>query len=135
VSDMGRNRFFSWKTPQANDGNTGMFHNLPVELQLTAVTCAMEHAPDTRESNTNDLACQLQAKQDEQELAKRAVLAGASDECTECLIHHMLGESERFWRTPIDAKEGLKSLGFKKDKELVLQDNINIPCKGHVWED
>ena len=74
VSDMDRNRFFSHAIPKANTGNTGMFHNFPDELQLTNVMCSMEHTPDTRKSNTNDLACQHQAKDGKQELAKKEVL-------------------------------------------------------------
>jgi len=97
-----------------------------VELQLPNVMCAMEHAQDTREINIKALACQHQAKRDKQELAKQEVLEGASDEYIECLIHHMLGELERFWRKPSDIKEGLKSLEYKKDKELALRDNVNI---------
>jgi len=34
-----------------------------------------------------------------------------------------------------DVKKGLKSLEFKKDKELALRDNINIGFKGYGWED
>ena len=80
VSNMARNRFFLYDTPHTNDGNTCMFHNLPDELQLSAFICAMEHTPDTRESNTNALACQYQTKGDKQELANQEVLKGASNE-------------------------------------------------------
>ena len=57
--------------------------------------------------------------------------ARASDEYIEALIHHKLGESERSWKIAQEAKDGLRMLEYKCNKELVLKDNINIRYKGY----
>ncbi|KAL7537517.1 hypothetical protein ACHAXR_007880 [Thalassiosira sp. AJA248-18] len=118
VSDMARNSFLSRAKPGTDDGNTGLFHKMPEELQLTAVMCAIEYAPETRESNSNALDLQHKAKQARQELVKKAGLENASDEYTECLIHHKLWDAEHCWKTSNEVKKGPKRIEFKKDKEL-----------------
>jgi len=58
VSDISRNRFFLREKVKSYDGNTGRFHCLPDELQLTAVIYAHEHSPDTLETNSRELDLQ-----------------------------------------------------------------------------
>ena len=49
ISNMKRNGFLGHK------GDKGLFHNLPPELQLTAIMTAVQFAPATREINNDAL--------------------------------------------------------------------------------
>jgi len=129
-----RNGFLA-RDRDATDGNKGMLHRLPEELQLTAVMCAMKFAPVTRKSNSTDLGRQPQAKREKEVPKKKEGFANASDGYIECLIHHKLGESGTYWKTPEDVQEGIKRLQFKCEKEATLKDNINIRFKGFGWGD
>jgi len=135
VSDMARNKFLSRAKPEANDGNTGLFHQLPGELQVTALMCAIEFAPDTRESNNAALQAQDAANQARKELRKQEKFANATDEYIECLIHHTLWGSERCWKTKKEVKDGLRSLEYKTDKYAALKDNFMIRFLGFGWKD
>ena len=134
VSDLARNKFLKMEMAQQLE-TKGMFHGLPEELQLTAVMCAMQFAPDTRHAKSIYLESQHQAKHTKQELKKKEGVANASDEYIECLIHHKLGESERYRKTPKDVRVGIRSLQFKCDREAGLMDIINIRFKGYGWGD
>ena len=53
-----------------DDRARGLFHGFPEELKITAVMCAMELAPATRELNNAALA-QRQTKKDKEDLIKK----------------------------------------------------------------
>lgn len=112
-----------------------MFHGLPEELQLTAVMCAMQFAPATRQSNSDALDAQRRAKRQKEEALKQLGLEKATEEHIECLIYHMMYGSERFWKTTDEVREGMKGLRYKKDKEQALKDNIQMRFRGLGWVD
>ena len=115
ISDINRNGFLD-RSPIDDDTATGMFHGLREELQLTAVMCAMEFAPATRQANNDALEAQRRAKRQKEEIVKQLGLEKATDEHIECLIYHKMYESDRCWKTREEVTEGLKALRFKKDK-------------------
>ncbi len=55
VSDMTRNNLMSRGTTNEQNGNHGMFHQLPEQLQITVIMYAMNFAPGTRASNNEGL--------------------------------------------------------------------------------
>ena len=135
VSDMSRNKFLSRDHNLERQGNEGMFHRFPDELQITSVMTAMKFAPETRESNNGNLKAQKKDATLKQDLRKKVGFENAKDEYIECLIHHKLGESGRCWKTVKQVRDGLKMIEYKCDKEAVLKDNINIRFKGYGWAD
>ena len=55
ISDMARNGFLyrPTKNKETSDKKTSLFHDLPEELQITAIMCAVQEAPATRQSKTD----------------------------------------------------------------------------------
>ena len=130
VSDVSRNGFLSRPTTRKEMKATkrhGLFHDLPEELNMTAVMAAMEQAPATRVTSNDALNRQREAKRQRDELVKREELEKAF---IKCLIYHRMYHSDRCWKTAAHVKRGMKSLKLKKDKEAALRDNINMRFKG-----
>ena len=59
----------------------------------------------------------------------------ASNEYIECLIYHKLWNSDRCWKTLVEVQKGVKALIYKKDKDEVLKDNLQMRFKGFGWEE
>ena len=95
----------------------------------------MEMTPATRDSNNHDLDLQRQAKRDTEKLIKKQGLEKASNEYIGCLIYHKLWNSDRCWKTPAEVQKGVKALIYKKDKEEVLKDNLQMRFKRFGWEE
>ena len=131
VSDMGRNGFMDHSTKKGD--KLGLFHDLPDELQITAIMCAMEFAPATQESNCHELERRRLAKQKKDAILKEEGMEKATDEYIECLIHHRMASSERCWKTVAEVRKGVNALTYKNEKETALKDNIQIRFKGYGW--
>ena len=57
ISDMAMNGLLDWPTTnkEMSDKKKSMFCDLSVELRITAIMCAVQEAPDTRQSKTDSL--------------------------------------------------------------------------------
>ena len=97
ISDLTRNGFLKRPATKKDfeEGIRGLFHGLPDELQITSVMCAMEMAPETRETNNYEMERQRDAKREKEELIKELSLERASDLYIECIIYHQLWLSDR----------------------------------------
>ena len=64
IINMSINGYLSCPTTKKDlkEGNRGMFHDFPEELQLTAVMAAMEDAPVTHQSNNQSLQLQSERR-------------------------------------------------------------------------
>ena len=130
ISDMKRNGFLS----RDGEGN-GLFHDLPPELQLTALMTALQFAPDTRQLNNAGLERARETKRQKEELLKQLGLEKATNEYIDCLIYHKMYDSDRCWKTAAEVRNRVKNLQYKKDKFAALKDNIQIRFMGFGWED
>ena len=115
ISDMARNGFLDRPTTkkEMSGKKTSLFHDLPEELQITAMMCAMEEAPATRESNNNALEKQRESKRERDELVKQGGLEKATNGYIKCLIYREMWGSDRHWKTSTAVKKGVKSLTLK----------------------
>ena len=73
ISDMACNGLLDRPTTnkKISDKKTGIFHYFPYELKITAIVCAVHEYLYTRQTNTNDMDRQSNAKQERDNLVKR----------------------------------------------------------------
>ena len=138
VSDVNRNRFLFRPTTQQDIKNDkrGMFHSFPEELQIAAVTAAMEWSAATKENNNIALERQRDAKRTKEEMAKKKFMASAHDRYDKSRMYYwMWYNSEQCWKTEEDVTLGLAMLTYKKDMEKALRENILIRYDGFGWKD
>ena len=94
---MARNFFLDQPTTNISDKKTNLFHDFPEELQISAIICAVKDAPDTRQSNTNNMDRHRNAKQERDKMLKQEILDKATYELTLCLIYRQMWDSD--WRS------------------------------------
>ena len=82
-----------------------MFHDFLEELQINAIICALQEAPDTRKSTTNAMDRQLNTKQERDKLVKREGLDKATDEFIQCIIYIQMWDSDWLWKTDGEVKK------------------------------
>ena len=70
--------------------------------------CAVQEAPDTRKSNTNDMDRQLNAKYERYKLVKREVLEKATDGFIRCLFYRQMWDYYRRCKTAGQVKNWLE---------------------------
>ena len=65
ISDMASNVLLVQltKNKESSDKKKSIFHDLPEELQITDIMCAVQEASDIRQLNTNAMDRQRNAKQ------------------------------------------------------------------------
>ena len=107
IIDMARNGFLDQPTTnkEMSDKKTGKFHDFPEELQITAIMCALQEDPATRQSNTNAMDRQRNAKQDIYNMVNWSLLEKATDKFIQCLIYRQMWESDRPWKTAGEVKK------------------------------
>ena len=66
ISDISRNEYLSCPITKKDlkEGNRGLFHDLPEDLQLNDVMAAMEDAPVTHKANNQSLELQCEIRQE-----------------------------------------------------------------------
>ena len=89
ISNMARNGFLDRpiKNKETSDKKTSLFHDLPEEFHITAIMCAVQEAPATRQSNADAMGRHRNAKQERDNLVKREGLERATYEFIQCLIY------------------------------------------------
>ena len=107
-----------------------MFHDFLEKLQITAIMCSVQEAPDTVPSNTDAMDRHFNSKQERDDLMKRGGLENATDEFIQCLIYRQMWDSDRLWKTAGEVKKEVRDLELKKEKESGLKDNIQMQYKG-----
>ena len=85
-----------------------MFHDFPEELQITDSICAVQEAPDTRQTNTDAMDRQRNSKQERDNLVKWEGLEKETDEFIQCLIYRQMWDSDRRWKTAGEVKKKLQ---------------------------
>ena len=72
IGYMARNGFLYLHTTnkETSDKKTSLFHDLPGELNITAIMCAVQEAPPTRQPNRNAMDRQRNSKPDRDKLVK-----------------------------------------------------------------
>lgn len=134
ISDMKRNGFMNRGGKKKGD-TRGKFYELPEELQITAVMAAMENASATRESNNHALNRMREYRQQKEDALKEVNLEKATTEYIGNLIYHAMNKSDRYCSTKNEMNDMLRSLQYKKDKEALIKDNINIRWRGFGWSE
>ena len=73
IRNMARNIFLDQPTTNMDmsDKKTSLFHDLPEELQITAIMCTVQEAPNTIQSNTDDMYRHSNSKKERDKLVKR----------------------------------------------------------------
>ena len=106
ISDVDRNEFLDQPTTkkETSDKKTSIFHDFPNDLQITAIMCALQEAPDTRQSNTNDTKKGL-IKQDRNKLVKGEGFEKATYGYIQCLIYRQMWDSDWRWKTSGEVKK------------------------------
>ena len=94
---MARNGFLDQRTINKDtcDKKTSLFHYFLEELQITAIMCAVQEAPATRQLNIDAMYRQRNAKQERDNLVKQEGLWKATDEFIQCLIYRQMWDSDR----------------------------------------
>ena len=136
TSDIARNGFLHrpvTKKEMKKPNTHGLFHNMHEELLITAVITAMQAAPATGETNSRAVERQRKIRRQREEALKEAILLKGQDEYIECLTFHYMWKAERCLDTEANVKAGVKALRYKKDKEALLKDNIQMRWKGVGW--
>ena len=70
ISGMARNLFLDQPTTNKDisDNKTSMFHDLPEELYITNIMCAVQEVPAARQSNTDAIDRRCNSKQERDKL-------------------------------------------------------------------
>ena len=70
ISDMERNGLLDQPTTNKDisDNKTSMFHDLPEELYITNIMCAVQEVPAARQSNTDAIDRRCNSKQERDKL-------------------------------------------------------------------
>jgi hypothetical protein len=134
ISDMKRNGFMN-RGGKKKDDTRGKLFELPEQLQITAVMAAMENASATRESNNHALNRMREYRQQKEDALKEVNLEKATTEYIGNLIYHAMNKSDRYCSTKDEMNDMLNSLQYKKDKEALIKDNINIRWRGFGWSE
>ena len=71
---------------EMNDKKKILFHYFPEELHITAIMCAVQEAPTTRQLKTNAMERHCNTKQERDNMVKREVSEKATDEFIQCII-------------------------------------------------
>ena len=95
----------------------------------------MEDAPQTRNSNNDDLNWSREWRAQKEETTKEKRLEDAEDEFIESLIYHNVWFLEACWKTVATITAGLKRIKTKGGKIASLKDRIRIRWKGLGWEE
>ena len=80
ISDMPMNGFLYQPTTNKDmsDKKTSLFHYFTEELQITAIMCAVQEAPATRQSKTDDMDGRRNTKQERDNMVKQEGLERAT---------------------------------------------------------
>ena len=137
VSDVNRNCFLARPVSkkEMEENSHGLFHDLPEELQVSAIMMCMEDAPDTIKANEDSLLEQRKMRLIKEELAKKKGLEKASDVYITRLVFHAMWDSDACMKTVGEVTEKLKKMKTKKDKKRTLKDNFDIRYHGFGWDD
>ena len=106
ISDMARNGLLDRPTTNKKMSykKTSLLHDLPGEVQITAIICAIQKYSDTRQSNNDAMDIQLNAKQERDNLVKLEVLYQSTYGFIQCLIYRQMWDSDWRWKTAGEAK-------------------------------
>ena len=82
IRDMARNGFLDQPNTnkEMSDNKTSLFHDFSEELQITAIMCAVQEGPLTRQWNTDAMNRHRNTKQEADKMVKREGLDNATYE-------------------------------------------------------
>ena len=119
IIDMARNGFLYQHTTnkEISENKISMFHDFPEELHINDIMCAVQGASATRQSKTNAMYRNHNAKKERDNMMNQEGLEKATYEFIQCLIYRQMWDSDRRWKIPGEVKEEVRALKLKKDKE------------------
>ena len=107
IIDMARNGFLD--LPNTNkdisEKKTIIFHDLPEELQITAIMCEVQENPAIRQSNTDAMDRHRDPKKERYKMVKREGSEKAKDEFIQCIIYRNMQDSDWRWKTAGEVKK------------------------------
>ena len=107
---MARNGFLDQPSTKKDisDKKASLFHDLPQELEITAIISEVQEYPTIKQSNTDAMDRQRNDKQEREKLVKWEGLEKATYEFIQCVIYRQMWDSDWSWKTAGEVKNKLE---------------------------
>ena len=135
-NDMGRQseKLVTGKSSKnTNKKTTGLFHQLPWELQDSLMVCGKKHADQTRKGFAEVLRQESVAKEEKAQFAREKRLKSAEDDLILASYLHQQYDSPRCCKTAKEAFDVYNELTSKSAKFKFVKGQIQIQSVGLGW--